>query len=89
MKAYFDPMHDLRYVKESLRLFPINCPFLLLIARQSPPILTNMQAALPEIETWKNVKVVFLDVGHDVHMTHPEIVAPYINDFLLKIDGKL
>lgn len=89
MKAYFNPLHDLGYIKETLRLFQISCPVLLIVAKQSPPILTDMQAVLSEIKTWKNVNVIFLDVGHDIHITHPEIVAPYISDFLLKLEAKL
>lgn len=89
MKVYLDPLHDLEYVKETLRLFPITCPVLTIIAKKSPPILTDMQATLPVIEKWEKINIVILDVGHDVHMTNPEIVIPYINDFLLKIDSNL
>lgn len=89
MKVYFDPLQDFNHIMETFRLFTIACPYLLIMATRSPHIITDMNPILKEIEKWENAKIVFVDFGHDVHIIHPETVAPFINDFLLKSQSKL
>lgn len=83
------PLHDVRYITETFKLFPITCPYLIILAEQSPLGLTLRFATLEEAEKWGKTKVVYLDYGHDVHITHPEVVAPHINDFLSTLQDKL
>lgn len=78
------PLHDLKYLKETLRLFPITCPYLLILCKKSSPKILKIDKALDEVENWRKVKVHWIDADHDVHMTDPEIVAPMISNFLLK-----
>lgn len=89
MKAVFKPLQDFRYVRETMRLFPITCPYLIIIAKQSPLVITDMNSLLDLIKKWGKITSVFLDAGHDVHLIHPELIAPHINDFLLKLESNL
>lgn len=89
MKAYMDPPLSFNYIRETFKHFPVSCPYLIIIAKQSPLIISNMHPLLKDIEKWGNSKIVLLDNGHDVHINHPEIVASYITEFLLEMEGKL
>lgn len=89
MKAYFDPLSSFSFIRETFKLFPVTCPYLVIVAKKSPPILSDMHPVIEEMDKWPRTKVILLDTGHDVHMNQPELIVSYITEFLLKIEGKL
>lgn len=89
MKYVVPPLHDLKYLKETLRLNPITCPYLLILCKKTSPQIPKIDKALEEVEKWRKVKIHWIDADHDVHMTDPERVAPIISNFLLESEAKL
>lgn len=83
------PLSDNRYITESMKHYPIQCPYLLILAKRSHSIITDLYPILDEIKTWKNATIIALDVDHDMHMNNPELVAPIISEFMTKIITKL
>lgn len=81
MKSFINPMHDFRYILESLKEDPVTCPILIILGQQS---LTkdHMDPPIQELKTWKNVSIEYVDGYHDVHNNNPDIVAPFVNKFL-------
>lgn len=89
MTATISPLHSFSNIRDSLKLFKMTCPILLIVAQQSPPLVSDNHPLLEDIEKWGNAKIISLDAGHDVHITHREIVASFITEFLMKTEGKL
>ena len=58
----------------------IECPVLAVRALQGWPFPEDLVAA--RLETIKHLETAEIDGGHHVHLTHPERVAPIINQFL-------
>lgn len=83
------PLHDDKYLRETMRLYPILCPCLFIVCRKSSDKLPKINTFLDEVEKWKKVKVHWIDAEHDVHITDPELVSSVIADFLLDTEAKL
>ena len=70
--------------------FGIVCPFLLIRATNSITSVSSETKELHEefIDIYRNAnkdfQLIEIDGKHHVHLTHPEMVAPYICDFLRK-----
>ncbi|XP_046634530.1 probable serine hydrolase [Daphnia pulicaria] len=68
----------------------ILCPFLLIRARNSITSVSSEPVQLHQefIEIYRNAskdfQLIEMDGKHHIHLTHPELVAPYICDFLNK-----
>lgn len=88
-KIFLEPMHDLRYIRETFKLYPITCPHLLILAKRSHKLITDLYPILEELKKCKKFTVITLDGGHDIHITNPELVAPHITEFLLVSESKL
>lgn len=82
------PLHDTDYLKEIIRLYPIKCPFLLIMCKKSKS-LQFAESAIEEHEKCQNFTLQWVDAGHDVHITDPEMIAPYITQFLMKKQANL
>lgn len=89
MKFPMIPLYDHRYIIEVMRLYPITCPCLFIICRKSSVKWPQINIVLDEVEKWREVQVHWVDAGHDVHMTHPELVCSIIANILLKTEAKL
>lgn len=89
MKFPTSPLYDENYLKETMRLYPIMCPCLLINCRKSSVRWPLIKTVLDEVEKWRKVKIHWVDAGHDVHILNPELVASIIADFLLETEAKL
>lgn len=82
------PLHDVNYVKTMLRIYPITCPYLLIMCKKSSA-MTFAKPIIEEYKKWKNFHFKLVDAEHDVHIAKPQMIAPYITNFLTKSDAKL
>lgn len=87
MKNFLNPIHDFRYAVESLENDPITCPTLMLLAKQYVSQNELMQPVIKTLEKCRNVHLHYIDGGHDVHNTNPEVIAPYVNKFLIGMNS--
>lgn len=69
-------------------MFPVTCPYLLIMCKKSESI-TYAKSSIEEYKKLPNFTLQWVDAGHDVHMSDPEIIAPYITQFLTKPQAKL
>lgn len=83
------PVHDYNYFIETWRFYPIMCPFLHVLCRESSGRWPWIDQTLDELKKWGKVKIHWVEAGHDVHMLDPEVVAPIIADFLKESEAKL
>lgn len=88
MKNFINPVHDFRYILESMKEDPVTCPILIILGEQSITKV-HMKPLIQELKTWSNVFIEYVDGYHDVHNNNPDIVAPFINKFLLVQKAKL
>lgn len=89
MKYPMNPIHNLNYLMETLCLYPVICPYLLILCQNSDRTVSVDYKTLEEVKTWKKFKIRWLKADHHVHLIEPEKVAPIIADFLLKSESKL
>ncbi|XP_023017659.2 serine hydrolase-like protein [Leptinotarsa decemlineata] len=82
-------IHDLRYILETLKSNPVCCPVLFILGKDSSAQQVYMGPIIRFLKTQKNVIFQIVDGDHDVHMNHPEKVAPHVAEFLLQRKGKL
>lgn len=88
MLAAMVPLHDERYLRNTFQLNPITCPYLLIMC-QNFTAKWFSQPIIEEFQTWKNSLIQWVDGTHNIHISFPEKVAPYITEFLLKWQAKL
>ncbi|KAJ8922893.1 hypothetical protein NQ315_007929 [Exocentrus adspersus] len=88
MKSFINPLHDFRYIIETLREDPVTCPVLIVLGLKS---LTkdHMEVLVKEFKRWNNISIEYVDDYHDVHNNSPGLVAPIITKFLLTEKAKL
>lgn len=84
LKFYMSPIHDSRYAIDVFKAAPVRFPVLMVIAKKNKLQLKFLLPILKYIEGQKNFVRKYVDYHHDVHLTHPEIVAPLVTEFLLK-----
>lgn len=89
MKILMNPIHGVEYVEEILRIYPITCPYLLIFCKETSPIIPRIAQFMDVIKEWRKVKICWVDGGHDVHLTNPDLVAPIIAEFLLELESKI
>lgn len=73
----------------SLEHDPILCPVLLILAKQTVPKIAATFVSLEIVKKWKHAVIKFVDGTHDVHITNPERVVPYIAEFLITQQSKI
>lgn len=84
LKYFLQPPGGPDQVIVWLKINPIKCPVLVVIAKQNKMQLVYFKNVLKYVKTQRNYIVKSVDYGHDVHFTNPEVVAPFICDFLRK-----
>lgn len=84
LKYFLQPPGTPENIIKLLKLYPVRCPVLVIIAKQSKLQSMYFKDVLKYIKTRKNFIVKTVNYGHDVHFTNPEVVAPFICDFLRK-----
>ncbi|XP_068907557.1 serine hydrolase-like protein 2 [Tenebrio molitor] len=89
MKQFINPLHDFRYILETLKKFPVTCPVLMVLGRDSELQQMYMKPITKFLKKYKNIMIKNVDGHHDVHNNEPEIVAPYVTKFLLMKKAKL
>ncbi|XP_056648432.1 serine hydrolase-like protein isoform X3 [Diorhabda sublineata] len=89
IKNFIDPLRDHRYMRDCTEACPIKCPALIILGKESTHHKKIMGPFIKLLEAWKNVVLVVVEGGHDVHNEYPERIAFYINKFLLKNIAKL
>lgn len=88
MVVAMSPLHDESYLQKTFQLNPITCPYLLIMCKNSVA-KSFSQPLIEEFKTLKNVQIQWVDGSHDVHISYPEKVAPYVIEFLTKLESKL
>lgn len=83
LKFFMQPVADDRYAIDVLKLHPIKCPVLVVLARGNLYQRKVMHLIIKYYEKQPNIKIKKVEKNHNVHITHPEIVAPHVNDFLV------
>lgn len=83
------PTNDINYLKNTIRLHPITCPYLFIGCEQSLTKSPIVQTILREVQELEKMKIQYVNGGHDVHMLNPQLVAPVITQFLLQSEAKL
>ncbi|KAJ3658681.1 hypothetical protein Zmor_010406 [Zophobas morio] len=89
MNSFVNPIHDFRYIIDTLKKFPVTCPVLMLLGRDSELQQMYMKPVTKFLQRYRNIRIKQVDGTHDVHNNNPEIVAPYVSKFLLMKKGKL
>lgn len=84
LKYFLQPPGGPEVIIKLLKTYPVRCPVLVIIAKQNKMQLIYFRDVLKYIRTQKNFLLKPVDYGHDVHLTNPEVVAPFICDFLRK-----
>jgi pimeloyl-ACP methyl ester carboxylesterase len=88
INRHINPLQEMKYIAATTEEFPVSCPYLIILARQS---LTQLQLKplFEYLKKCKNVSIQEVEGHHDVHNNNPGIVAPHISKFLLTQNGKL
>lgn len=84
LKYFLAPPSGLEYTLDLFRTYPVNCPVLIILGKKNNIQLMYFRDVIRYYRTRKNVTIRYVDYGHDVHFTNPEVVAPFICDFLSK-----
>lgn len=84
LKYFLQPPGNLEQIVQLLKIYPIQCPVLVIVAKQNKMQLTYFKKVFKYVKTQKNFLLKSVDYGHDVHFTNPEVVAPFVCDFLSK-----
>lgn len=84
LKYFLQPPGSPEQAVELFKVYPVKCPVLIVLAKQNKVQLTYFRPVIKYLKTQKNVSIKWVDYGHDVHLTNPEVVAPFICDFLKK-----
>lgn len=88
LKYFLQPPGSPENVVRMLKTYPIQCPVLVIIAKQNQMQLAYFRDVFKYARTQKNFLLKSVDYGHDAHFTNPEAVAPFICDFLVRKGGK-
>lgn len=88
LKYFLQPPGSPQHAVRLFKTYPVKCPVLIIVAKQNSMQLTYFKDVIKYFKTLKNFKMVYVDFGHDVHFTNPEVVAPFICDFLRNIKKK-
>ncbi|EFA02197.1 serine hydrolase-like protein [Tribolium castaneum] len=89
MKQFINPIHDFRYILETLKKFPVTCPVLMVLGRDSELQQMYMKGVTNFFKKYRNIRITYVDGHHDVHNNSPEIVAPHVSKFLVVKKAKL
>jgi hypothetical protein len=89
IKMHINPFHDMRNILATTEMFPVTCPVLIILARQSWMYHLQMKPLFDHLKECKNVSIQEVEGFHDVHNNNPGVVASLISEFLLKQCGKL
>lgn len=90
LKFFMQPVTDERYAIDVLKLLPLQCPVLVILARENLYQKKLMTMVIKYFEKQSNIIVKKVPKHHNVHLTNPEIVAPFVNKFLTdKVKSKL
>ncbi|KAG5892195.1 hypothetical protein JTB14_012931 [Gonioctena quinquepunctata] len=89
IKSTINVTRDFRYVMDTMKSDPVNCPILIILGKESKAQRVYMRSMIQFFQKWKNVTLKMVGGGHDVHNEYPERVVPYIVKFLVIHKGKL
>lgn len=82
------PLHDINYLQQILKIYPITCPYLLIMCKKSS-VMSFAEPVIEEYKKWKNFHFHLVDAEHDVHIAYPQLIAPRITTFLTLSEAKL
>nr|XP_023017660.1 serine hydrolase-like protein 2 isoform X1 [Leptinotarsa decemlineata] len=80
---------DIRYIIETLKSNPLQCPVLFILGKKSTAQQVYLSSLIQYLKKQKNIRFKMVEGNHDVHNNNPERVAPHIVKFLLWKKGKL
>ncbi|CAG9832229.1 unnamed protein product [Diabrotica balteata] len=89
IKAYINPLHDMRYEIESFKSDPLKCPTLIILSKLNDRPRKKYRDLISKWQACNNITITYVDGHHDIHNNNPRRVAPYINKFLLAHQSKL
>lgn len=89
LKYVLRPPMSLSYHKEVLKKYPICCPHLIILAKDSLVGKKVDKDLFKILKKNKNFRSKWVEGQHDVHLEDPDIVAPLISTFLLRQNSKL
>lgn len=88
VKHYLQPPGSPQRIIKLFERYPIQCPVLMIICKQNEMQMTYFKDVIEYCKTLENFTIHYVDYGHDAHFTNPEVVAPFVCDFLQKVDVK-
>ncbi|GLV33095.1 uncharacterized protein CBL_10442 [Carabus blaptoides fortunei] len=80
---------SLSYFASLLKHHPIKCPHLSIIVSESATFKQIAKESFDQLRENKNFEEIVVEGHHDVHVEHPDRVAPIISAFLVKQHSKL
>ncbi|XP_060530724.1 serine hydrolase-like protein 2 isoform X2 [Cylas formicarius] len=83
LKNFINPLHDFRYALETLKKFPVHCPVLIILGKDSKGQQIFLKPFLDYYKKQSNFVVIIVPGDHDVHNNEPEEVASHIAQFLI------
>lgn len=89
IKQFHNPIHDFRYIVETMKKSPVLCPVLFVLGKEAEMQRVFMKPLINVLKKMRNVKFIIVDGCHDVHNNNPENVAPHVSMFLLNKNAKL
>lgn len=84
LKHFLQPPGGPESIIKLLKTYPVKCPVLVVVAKQNKMQMIYFRDVFKYIRTLRNFLIKSVDYGHDVHFTNPEVVAPFVCDFLSK-----
>ncbi|KAF2895364.1 hypothetical protein ILUMI_10818, partial [Ignelater luminosus] len=89
LKAFINPLFNLKFVVGLVKKYPITCPVLFVYASDTEAQYYYFKSVIREYKRNKQCIVKKVVGSHDVHNNSPELVAPIVNKFLTKGKSKL
>lgn len=84
-KYVMTPLHDSSYAVDLIKNYPVVCPMLVIVDIAHDTLYKKFKPVLKVYETQKNVIVTYVPANHDMHITIPHIIGPFISRFLNKV----
>lgn len=84
-KYIMSPLHDSKYAADLVKRYPITCSMLVIVDTAHDDLFKLFLPVLKQFEKQKNITVKYISANHDMHITIPHVIAPFICDLFNKV----